>query len=174
MKCYHYTWRTTYSTKPSEIFNENNEILGTINKYYPNVFCRIIDALCFEGKYFVEYRIHSSDKLIFKAKANLNPFKKRQYKIDYYGNNKHDELLLIDKKLFDVVEVTDFEFEGKTYHLKKAPLQWAMLTVNNQLIAEWHIPIKPPFKCRLKLHDLNYESKVLFLIGIFHTYLEGV
>lgn len=112
--------------------------------------------------------------MIFKAKANLNPFKKRQYKIDYYGNNKHDELLLIDKKLFDIVEVTDFEFEGKTYHLKKAPLQWAKLTVNNQLIAEWHIPIKPPFKCSLKLHDLNYESKVLFLIGIFHTYLEGV
>ncbi|ALC83224.1 MULTISPECIES: tubby C-terminal domain-like protein [Bacillus] len=170
MKLYQYKWRPAYFTNPAEILDENSNCIGTIKKHYSNVFIRLLDVIL-EGKYFVQYQIHQQNDLIFETKAILNPFKKRQYKINYYGNDKHIEFLLIDKKMFDIVEVTSFDFDGETFHLKKAPFEWGQLTVNDELIAEWHIPLKPPFTCKFKLYNSSYENMVLFLIGIFHTYL---
>ncbi|MGX1195918.1 tubby C-terminal domain-like protein [Metabacillus sp. SLBN-84] len=173
MQLFEYNWRTNYSTKASEIFNENNENIGSIRKKYSNGLVRMLDVF-FEGKYFVEYEVlDSKNKLIFNAKANLNPMKRRQYKISYFENGEEYTIHLVDKRMLDIVEKTDFDFDGQNYHIKKVPLEWAKLTVDNQLIAEWHIPLKPPFKGKFKLHDTEYKDRVLLLIGICHTYFNA-
>lgn len=173
MDLYEYSWRNHYSTKPSKIMDQQKNLIGTINKKYSNVLFRILDVF-FQGKYFVEYEVRdTNNEVVLKAKGDLNPFKRRQYKIDYFEGGNHYQFQLIDKKRFDIVERTDFDFGGCNFQLKKAPLEWAKLYLGDKLIAEWHVPLKPPFKCRFKLYDNTYNNRILFFIGIFHSYFNA-
>lgn len=170
MHLYEYSWHNRYSTKAANIIDEQNNTVGTIKKKYPNVFIRILDILL-EGGYFVEYEMFDShNQFVFNAKANLNPFKRRQYTIDYFESDHHFQVHLIDKKMLDIVEVTDFDFNGENFTLTKEPFEWAKLHLNGNLLAEWHLPFKSPFNYQLKLYNNEYLKSVLFLIGIFHTY----
>jgi len=172
LELFQYDWKTPYSTSFSDILDENGKCIGKIRKKYDNSFIRLID-LFFAGKYFVQYEIlDSKDQLVFDAKANTSAFKKRQYSIEYINsNNEKVNFQVIDKKMFDIVEKTDFNINGQKYNLVKVPLEWAKLSIGENLIAEWHVPIKPPFKCKLKLYDESYKDDTLLIIGIFHTYL---
>lgn len=173
---YHYKWINHFSVKPSEIYDNENNLIGTIRKTYSNKIIRIIDTILFNGTYFLEYELYDDNKnLKLKAKKDIDFRKRTQFKLDYYDNNEKNQISLIDKKIFDFGEITTFEFAGEIYELKQRPFEWAKITNlnTNLVIAEWKEPIKPPFNIKLKLIEDSYKDKVLLLIGIFHSYLHG-
>ncbi|MBD0382037.1 tubby C-terminal domain-like protein [Paenibacillus sedimenti] len=170
---YEYKWHNRYSTKPSNIFDENGKMIGCIQRNYSNTLVRIMDIIL-EGNLFTDYTITDAEnKLIVKTHHVRSFVKRRQYLIDYYEGNEHYQIQLIDKKLFDLGEKTSFEYKGNTYQLRKSLFEWAQIALNDQVIAEWKESLKLPIKVHFKLLDKNYENQVLLLIGIFHTYLHA-
>ena len=171
---YQYKWRTPYSTAPSEIYNDKSELIGTITKTYNNIFMKIVDITLFNGKYFIEYVIQDPEGMVIVSSIeNTNPFKKRQYTITYYDENKKTVIHLIDKRKIDIVEKTTFKYAGNLYQLEQKPFDWGRIKLDNNIIAEWKEPIKPPFNVKFNLIDKSYENKALLFIGIFHTYLNA-
>nr|WP_295973112.1 hypothetical protein [uncultured Bacillus sp.] len=127
---YQYEWHTAYSTKSSNILDEEGKVIGTIRKKYSKPFKRILD-LPFSGKLFVEYSINDKDgNLKFESSQVLALFKRRQYNINYYEDNQRYQFLLMDKKMLDLGDTT-FEFDGVTYQLKKPVFQWAKILLND-------------------------------------------
>lgn len=171
MMLFRYKWRNANSTKPSEIFNEKNEVVGALSKTYPNIFKRIVDVY-FKGEFFVEYEIRDgSGKIRVKSKKDTSILKKRQYYLEYFIENHKYEIHLLDYKVIDIVERTVFTFNDTEYFLEKKSFEKATLKVNDCIIAEWKESIKPPFTVSFELLDDNYKDHVLLLIGVFHTYL---
>ncbi|WJE84532.1 hypothetical protein [Bacillus sp. DX3.1] len=173
---YYYKWRSFSSVKPTQIYDENNNIIGTIKKTYSNQFIRIIDLILFKGTYFLEYMIYDSkENLQLKAKKDIDFRKRTQFFLNYYAETEEYQIHLIDKKTFDFGEITTFEFAGEMYELNQRPFEWAKITNlnTNLIIAEWKEPIKPPFNIIFKLLEESYKDKVLLLIGIFHSYLHA-
>lgn len=77
---YYYKWRSFYSVKPTQIYDENNNIIGTIKKMYSNQFIRIIDLILFKGTHFLEYEIYDSkENLQLKAKKDIDFRKRTQF-----------------------------------------------------------------------------------------------
>ncbi|ASK64196.1 hypothetical protein CFK37_19615 [Virgibacillus phasianinus] len=170
---YEYRFYNTISTKPSSIYDENAKTIGTITKKYSNPLQKVLDILL-KGRYFVNYELESKDhQVVFKSKKEPNPFKRRQYYINYNKDNTDYYVHLEDKKNFGVGQYTTFQFNKETYELEQSFTDWAKITKNGVILAEWKSNLKPPFKAYFNLTDQEYEDKMLFFIGIFHTYLHA-
>ncbi|WP_085522814.1 tubby C-terminal domain-like protein [Tuberibacillus sp. Marseille-P3662] len=175
MNLYDYRFHNTYSTKPAHIYDENRNIIGTLTRVYSNPVQRLLDFYPFKGKLFVKYIItNGEDELVFISKKDLHIFKKRQYHISYYKDDDEYYVHLVDKKSFDMGEKTSFDFNGETYEFEDTLFDWARIQKDDVVIAEWKSSLRPPFKAYFKLVDEAYENEILFLMGIFHTYLHAV
>lgn len=119
---YEYRFYNTLSTKPSTIYDEDSTVIGTISKKYTNPAQKLLDMLL-KGRFFVKYEIKDSTRIVFKSKREPNPFKKRQYYINYYKDVGDRYIHLIDKKSFDIGERTAFEYNGETYELEKSAME---------------------------------------------------
>lgn len=169
---YEYRFYNTLSTKPSTIYDEDSTVIGTISKKYTNPAQKLLDMLL-KGRFFVKYEIKDSTRIVFKSKREPNPFKKRQYYINYYKDVGDRYIHLIDKKSFDIGERTAFEYNGETYELEKSAMDWARIKKDGNVIAEWKSSLKIPFVAYFKMVDKNFNEDKLLLLGLFHTYLHA-
>ncbi|MCA0173054.1 hypothetical protein [Bacillus sp. RAR_GA_16] len=169
-----YRFFNTLSTNASEIYGEDGNVIGKIEKYYRNGWEMIADLLLngrFSGNYKVVDRHHRER---FNAKRSLKFFKRRQYFIEYETDKATQEFIhLVDEKSFDVGEVTSFIYSGETFTLKKPVMEKAKIHKNGSAIAEWNSSLKVPFKAYFKLLDEQYENDKLLFLGLFHTYLHA-
>ncbi|WP_273851924.1 tubby C-terminal domain-like protein [Guptibacillus spartinae] len=171
---YEYRFFTTLSTKASEIYSEDGKVIGEIEKYYKNVWEMLADLLL-NGRFSGNYKVvDQNNHERFHAIRSLNIFKRRHYFIEYETNKATKEFIhLVDKKSFDVGEVTTFTYSGETFTLKKPFMEKAKIYKNGSAIAEWNSSLKVPFKAYFKLLDEQYENDKLLLLGLFHTYLHA-
>ncbi|ASK63885.1 hypothetical protein CFK37_17830 [Virgibacillus phasianinus] len=170
---YEYRFYNTISTKASSVYDENTNEIGTITKKYANPIQKIGDILL-NGRFFVNYELKNTNhQVVFQSKKELNPLKRRQYYINYSQNDTDYSVHLVDKKSFNVGQNTTFTFNEETYELEQAVMDWARIKKDGSIVAEWKSSLKPPFKAYFNLIDKEYENDILFLLGIFHTYLHA-
>lgn len=170
---FEYRFYNTISTKPSSIYDENANLIGSITKKYSNPVQKILDILL-KGRFFVNYELENNDnKVVFQSKKEPNPFKRRQYYVNYNKSDTDYSVHLVDKQSFGVGQKTTFTFNEETYELEQAFTDWARIKKDGTIVAKWKSSLKPPFKAYFNLIDKEYEDEILFLIGIFHTYLHA-
>ncbi|WP_441351506.1 tubby C-terminal domain-like protein [Tuberibacillus sp. Marseille-P3662] len=166
---YEYRFYNTVSTEPASIYDGNEDIIGTLTKVYSSPIKKALD---FGGQWFVEYKItDGKDELVFQSKKDLRIHKKRQYHIFYYKNDDEYYVNLVDHKSLDLGERTTFNYNGDTYELEATQFNWARIKKDDSVIAAWKSSLNPPYMAYFKLMDEAYEHEVLFLMGVFHTYL---
>nr|WP_139074804.1 hypothetical protein [Paenibacillus elgii] len=130
--------------------------------------------MALDGNLFTDYLFTDTrGNLIVKARQVRNFLARRQYIIDYYEDQKHHKIHLIDKKFFDLGEKTVFDFNGQTYILNKPLLDWGEITLDNHVIARWKGVYSLPFKANFDLIETSYEKHSLLLLAIFHTFLHS-
>ncbi|WP_169085670.1 hypothetical protein [Paenibacillus sp. PL91] len=170
-----YTYRmyNRYSTKKSEVLNEQGEVIAYIERTYSNPLMRLLDIVT-EGAMFTDYRItDANDKLVVEANQVRTFIKRRQYYITYHSGEGTSKIHLVDKKLLDLGEKTDFEYQGKTYQLNKPLMDWGIIILDGKPLAEWKETLTIPAKANFKLVDPACNEHELLLLGIFHTYLHS-
>lgn len=173
---YKYKIYNKLSTSKSKIVNENdNSIVGYIKKNYTNIFTRFID-LVGDGKLFNSFKLYNKDNdLIFMSKQR-NPFKFRNFIINFTNKNREMITLnIIDKHWFKLSEKTNFTFLNQEYELQKNIGEWAFI-INKETqkkIAKWKNPATSPVSIYFELLDESLKEYELLFLGIFHTYLYG-
>ncbi|PTE89837.1 hypothetical protein BUY89_13890, partial [Staphylococcus equorum] len=149
--------------------------IGYIQKNYSNIFTRSIDLIG-DGKFFNSFEVYNKNKdLVFISKQR-NPFKFRNFIINFYKeNNESISLNIVDKHWFKLSEKTKFTFLNKDYELHKNMGEWAYIIniETNQRVARWKNPLTSPLSNYFELLDESLEEYKLLFLGIFHTYLYG-
>ncbi len=171
---YEYRFLNTFSTKPSAIYNQSQDKIGSIRRYYSNPLVKGIDILALRGRVIIQYKIEDQkNNLVFESKKDPHPLKKTTFHIKYYKGDSEYYVLLKDKKALDIAEITTFAFNGETYTLEKPLMDWGKIKKDNNVIAEWKSSIKLPLKAYFNLVDSDFKEDKLFFLGIFHTYLHA-
>lgn len=173
---YKYKIYNKLSTSLTKIIDEDtNAIVGYIQKNYSNIITRFIDLIG-DGKFFNSFKVYNQNKeLVFTSKQR-NPFKFRDFIINF--NNENNELIslnIIDKHWFKLSEKTNFTFLNKDYQLLKNIGEWAYIVnkETNQKVAKWKNSLTSPVSNYFELLDNSLEEYELLFLGIFHTYLYG-
>ncbi|PTE80373.1 hypothetical protein BUY85_06235 [Staphylococcus equorum] len=173
---YKYKIYNRLSTSLTKIIDEDtNDYIGYIQKNYSNIFTRSIDLIG-DGKFFNSFKVYNKNKdLVFISKQR-NPFKFRNFIINFYKeNNESISLNIVDKHWFKLSEKTKFTFLNKDYELHKNMGEWAYIIniETNQRVARWKNPLTSPLSNYFELLDESLEEYKLLFLGIFHTYLYG-
>ncbi|ERH33961.1 hypothetical protein SEQU_13195 (plasmid) [Staphylococcus equorum UMC-CNS-924] len=173
---YKYKIYNKLSTSFTKIIDEDtNDYIGYIQKNYSNIFTRSIDLIG-DGKFFNSFKVYNKNKdLVFISKQR-NPFKFRNFIINFYKeNNESISLNIVDKHWFKLSEKTKFTFLNKDYELHKNMGEWAYIIniETNQRVARWKNPLTSPLSNYFELLDESLEEYKLLFLGIFHTYLYG-
>lgn len=173
---YKYKIYNKLSTSFTKIIDEDtNDYIGYIQKNYSNIFTRSIDLIG-DGKFFNSFKVYNKNKdLVFISKQR-NPFKFRNFIINFYKeNNESISLNIVDKHWFKLSEKTKFTFLNKDYELHKNMGEWAYIIniETNQRVARWKNLLTSPLSNYFELLDESLEEYKLLFLGIFHTYLYG-
>lgn len=171
---YKYKIINKLSTSLIEIKDEaTHETVGYLQKFYQNPLFRIIDLIG-DGKFFNNFKVFNQNKeLLFIAKQG-NPFKYKNFNIQYFTNAEpRYSFSIVNKQWFNVSEFTRFTIDETEYELTKNIGDWAYITKveTHQQIARWKKPMTSPISNYFELLDSAYEDESLMLLGIFHTYL---
>ncbi|MBW7475501.1 hypothetical protein K0T92_12140 [Paenibacillus oenotherae] len=153
--------------------NVQGKVVAYIERTYSNPLMRLLDIMT-DGAMFADYRITDANhKLVVEANQVRTFIKRRQYYITYHSSEGTSKIHLVDKKIMDLGEKTDFEYQGKTYLLNKPLMDWGKIIMDGKPLAEWKETLSIPAKANFKLLDPAFTEHELLLLGIFHAYLHA-
>lgn len=171
---YTYKVYNKYSTKLSQVQNEEDKCIGYIHKTYNNSLEKIIDFIG-KGSLINRFEVLNSNKeVVFKAKRG-NSFKWRKYDVKYFYDNKSFEFEMKQKDFIKISDCTRFSFNGKDYNMKQTFGNWAEITEeqSGKTIAKWKVKFVRSFYGNFEVLDESFEKHQLLLLGVFHTYFYG-
>lgn len=137
---YKYRVYNKYSTKLSQIENEQKECIGYIRKFYKNVLERVVDYVGNANLINRFEVLNSNQEVVFRAKRG-NPFRWKKYHVEYYYKDETFEFEMIQKDFLKVTNLTEFSFNGKNYSMEQTFGAWAELIEkeSGKTIAKWKI-----------------------------------
>lgn len=98
------------------------------------------------------------------------PLRKRSQRVTYYKKDQTYSFYLKDSTVFGSTERITFSFKNMQCSIQKLPFEPAKFTVNDQLIADWRVPVKSPMTTQVRLLDENFKDDSLLIIGCLHGY----
>lgn len=167
---YKYKKRYINSTKSSTIFDSKGKKVGVVQKYYNNIFKKIIGNITF-GYFFERYLFKDDeDKIIVKSRK-LVLSQKRKYILSYFDANskEYNEIYLNKKEKFNREKIGLFEYENHLFTVSVDKKEHCKMidTKDNNEVASWN---QRGDYIYLKFKGSFVEKHKLFTIAILHTF----
>lgn len=167
-------WLST-STNPMPILDENNKIIGYVNKFYNSFVEKIFG--CLSGRpVFYHFQAEDTDGNIrIRVLQSILFFKRAEWKVELYTNQqKKSSFLVYDISLMGAAKTLAFEFKGRQIIMerKNVHYQTRFIVNNNDVIAQCDFKDIPKtlyiqiFKPELDIYQIATLALIQYYWGI--------
>lgn len=166
---YKYKKRFINSTKPSTIFDSNGNEIGVVQKYYKNIFEKIIRNVSFEH-FFERYLFKDENDNIIVMAKKTGMQQKRNYRLTYFEVNSgvYNEIHLSNEERFNKEKLELFKYEDQLFSVSLDKKFCKMVdTQDNKEVASWS---RKGDYIYIKFKGGFVEKHKIFTIAILHTF----